>query len=176
MVMRSAGRATQHDLLHINRAALRAFIDACQILVGDADTSSDEAAAVLRDLLLRVLRRSRGAGPEAATNFRVVRVIAYLEESYADSTIDLAAAARTVAVTPPHLDRLLKAHTGLTFLGQLRRIRMRHAARLLQTTNASVKEIAYGCGYASISSFGRDFKRTHACTPREWRELRTLDR
>ncbi len=76
-------------------------------------------------------------------------------------------------MTPPHLDRLLKEHTGLTYLRQLRRIRTRHAERLLLTTVSSVKETAYACGYTSIGSFGRDFRRVHGCSPTEWRNLQT---
>ncbi|PYR26655.1 MAG: GlxA family transcriptional regulator, partial [Acidobacteria bacterium] len=76
-------------------------------------------------------------------------------------------------VTPPHLDRLLKEHTGLTFLQHLRRIRVRHAERLLLTTVSSIKETAYACGYSSPGSFGRDFRRVHGCAPSHWRDLRT---
>ena len=56
---------------------------------------------------------------------------------------------------------------------QLRRIRMRHAERLLLTTMSSIKETAYACGYTSTGSFGRDFRRVHGCAPSEWRDLRT---
>ena len=94
--------------------------------------------------------------------------------TFADSTIRLTSAARHVDVTPPHLDRLLKEQTGLTFLQQLRRIRMRHAERLLLTTPSSIKETAYACGYPSTGSFGRDFRRAHGCTPRLWRDARTV--
>jgi AraC-like DNA-binding protein len=106
-------------------------------------------------------------------NFRVPRVLGYLDAAFADPAIGLASAATHVAVTPPHLAHLLKAHTGLTFLEQLRGRRMRHAEHLLQTTPASIKETAYACGYAGAGSFGRDFKRTHGCSARVWRAARS---
>ena len=108
-------------------------------------------------------------------NFRVVRAVKYLEDTFADPTIHLASAARHIDVTPPHLDRLLRKHTGLTFLQQRRRIRIRHAERLLLTTMSSIKETAYACGYTSTCSFGRDFRRVHGCAPRDWRDLRTAE-
>jgi AraC-like DNA-binding protein len=82
--------------------------------------------------------------------------------------------AKAVDVTPSHLDRLLKEHTGLTFLQQLRRIRMRHAERLLLTTAVSIKETASACGYANLLNFRRDFQRAHGCGARVWRAHRTL--
>jgi two-component system response regulator YesN len=173
--MRRAGHAAHNDAA-MDREALRAFVDACQILVGRVDTiADDESAEVLRDLLVRLLRRrSRAPDPPPPTNFRVTRVLAYLEEEFADTSLKLTSAAAHVDVTPSHLVRLLKEHTGQTFLQHLRGIRMRHAERVLLTTAASIKETAYACGYASTSSFGRDFRRTHECPPREWREIRTL--
>jgi AraC-like DNA-binding protein len=88
--------------------------------------------------------------------------------------IGLASAAQHVDVTPSHLDRLLKEHTGLPFLQHLRLIRMRHAEGLLLTTTSSIKETAYACGYGGTCSFGRDFKRTHGCAARAWRAMRQL--
>jgi AraC-like DNA-binding protein len=172
--MRGADRAAHDQAAFKNREALRAFVDACQVFVGQLDGSQDESAALMRLILTRVLRRAEGTSSQrATTNFRAARVVRYLEDRFADPTIRLALAAQQVDVTPPHLDRLLKEHTGLTFLQQLRRIRMRHAERLLLTTVSSIKETAYACGYTSTGSFGRDFKRVHGCSPSQWRDLQT---
>jgi transcriptional regulator GlxA family with amidase domain len=164
-----------------DREALLAFVDVCQVLIGRIEASGDTA---VRELMLHVLQRAVHAArppaadpvPEArlprqpATSFRVVRVLRFLEQHFADPTLHLTSAARHVDVTPSHLDRLLKGHTGLTFLQQLRRIRMQHAERLLLTTAMSIKETAFACGYASAGSFDRDFRRTHTSPPRAWRE------
>ena len=171
--MRSVRRAVHDKPTSVHHEALRAFVDVFQVLVGRVETN-EELATLVRPLLIRMLRRLPAPAPVAPKNFRVARVLAYLEEQFADATVCLASAARHVDVTPPHLDRLLKEDTGLTFLQHLRRIRMRHAERLLLTTTSSIKETAYACGYAGTGSFGRDFKRTHGCTASVWRAVRTL--
>ena len=172
--MRSDRCAAHDHTASRDREALRALVDACRVIVGRLDGSQDESAALIRLILMRVLRRAGAdSSQRPTTNFRVARVVWYLEDTFADPTIRLASAARHVDVTPPHLDRLLKEHTGLTFLQQLRRIRIRHADCLLRTTVSSIKETAYACGYASPGSFGRDFRRVHGCSPRAWRDLRT---
>jgi AraC-like DNA-binding protein len=150
------------------------IIGALQVLV-DCVEANAESARIVRGLLMRLLQRL----PEPslvprATNFRVARVLRYLEEQFADAAIGLASAAQHVDVTPSHLDRLLKEHTGLPFLQHLRLIRMRHAEGLLLTTTSSIKQTAYACGYGGTCSFGRDFKRTHGCAARAWRAMRQL--
>ena len=173
--MRSAHGAPHDHASPRDREALLDFVNACQTFIGRIDVNPDESTALMRLLLMRALQRApRPSAAHATTNFRVQRVIRYLEETFADPAIRLASAARHVDVTPSHLDRLLKEHTGLTFLQQLRRIRMRHADRLLLTTPSSIKETAYACGYTSTGSFGRDFRRAHGCAPREWQDLRTV--
>jgi AraC-like DNA-binding protein len=159
----------------MEREALCSFVDACQVLVGRIDTNADQSTTLVREILLRLLRRTphRAAG-HSSTNFRVPRAVHFIEERFADPSIDLASVAKAVDVTPSHLDRLLKEHTALTFLQQLRRMRMGHADRLLLTTAASIKEIAYACGYTNLASFGRDFQRAHGCAPRVWRAHRTV--
>jgi len=172
--MRSDHRAAHDQAAFKDREALQVFVDACQVLVGQLDGREDESTALMRLILRRVLQDAgRDASQHRTTNFRVARVMKYLEDTSADPAIRLASAARHVDVTPPHLDRLLKEHTGLTFLQHLRRIRVRHAERLLLTTVSSIKETAYACGYSSPGSFGRDFRRVHGCAPSHWRALRT---
>ena len=168
--MQGVRHAAHDESTSMGREALRSFVDVLQVLVGRVETSSEGSATLLRSILTRMLRRIPEPPPAPpATNFRVVRVLHYLEEQFADATICLASAARHVGVTPSHLDRLLKEHTRLTFLQHLRRIRMRHAEHLLLTTISSIKETAYDCGYARTGSFGRDFKRTHGCAAKVWR-------
>jgi AraC-like DNA-binding protein len=165
-------RRTDHDeSTPIPREALRAFVDVLQVLVGRVDTN-EESATLVRALLMRMLRQL--LDPPSAplpTNFRIARVLSYLEEHFSDATICLASAAHHGGVTPSHLDRLLKEETGLTFLQHVRGIRMRHAERLLLLSNSSIKETAYACGYAGTGTFGRDFKRTHGCAVRGWRAM-----
>ena len=171
--MRGAQRFPYDHAVFRVREALRTFVDACHVLVRQPDGRPDDTAARIRVTLARVLCAWGASSHEPATNFRVARVMQYLEDRFADPTLRLASAAQHVDVTPAHLDRLLKEHTRLTFLQQLRRIRVHHAERLLLTTVSSIKETAYACGYSSTGSFGRDFRRVHGRCPSEWRDLRS---
>ncbi len=50
------------------------------------------------------------------------------------------------------------------------RCRINIASALLQSTREQIGEIAFKCGYASISSFNRAFRKIHRETPRAYRK------
>ena len=53
-----------------------------------------------------------------------------------------------------------------TYLGS---VRSEYAAKLIKTTNKSLTEIAYECGYISLNTFCRCFKRHFSKTPSEYK-------
>ena len=49
------------------------------------------------------------------------------------------------------------------------RLRLSKAAELMQTTKASIGDIAADCGYPNQLHFSRAFKKRYGVSPREWR-------
>ncbi|MDQ1913882.1 AraC family transcriptional regulator [Paenibacillus sp. GD4] len=58
--------------------------------------------------------------------------------------------------------------TGLSPMQYIHRLRMELGAKLLQTTNLSVTEIALSTGYPELYSFSRAFKRYYGTAPTEY--------
>jgi YesN/AraC family two-component response regulator len=100
---------------------------------------------------------------------QVLRAIDAIEHRYAEPALQVSAVAHDLGVSTEHLCRVLKRHTGLTFVALLRRTRVRAACRLLQTTTLSMKEIATRVGLRSASRFNRDFKNVCGVPPSEYR-------
>ncbi|MBC7922730.1 MAG: helix-turn-helix domain-containing protein [Ferruginibacter sp.] len=61
--------------------------------------------------------------------------------------------------------RFFHQHTRQTFKGAPTQVRIRRACRRLATTPDSIDQIAFGCGYNSISLFNRVYKRIVKTTP-----------
>lgn len=76
---------------------------------------------------------------------------------------ELAHAAKT---SPRTLSRRVYAGLGMTPLEFVQRLRVAHAAHLLDTTQASVEEISARVGYADAAAFRRVFQRHVGDTPR----------
>jgi len=102
-------------------------------------------------------------------NRQVVHTMRTIEERYADTNLHVGDVAQDLGVSTEHLCRLLKRHTGLTFVMHLRRARVRAACRLLQTTTLSMKQIAGRVGFGSASRFDRDFKHVCGVSPSAYR-------
>jgi YesN/AraC family two-component response regulator len=100
---------------------------------------------------------------------QVTRTMQLIENRYIESTLQVSAVAQDLGVSTEHLCRVLKRHTGLTFVTLLRRTRVRAACRLLQTTTLSMKEIAGQAGFSSASRFDRDFKTVCGVSPSAYR-------
>jgi YesN/AraC family two-component response regulator len=100
---------------------------------------------------------------------QVFRAMHVIENRYIETTLHVGTVAQDLGVSTEHLCRVLKRHTGLTFVTLLRRTRVRAACRLLQTTTLSMKEIASRAGFSSASRFDRNFKMVCGVSPSEYR-------
>jgi len=77
--------------------------------------------------------------------------------------------ARSVEISRSHIWRLFKAETDISPGQYLQLLRMQQAARLLATTQMSVKQIVGEVGYSDKALFARHFKKTHGITPSAYR-------
>lgn len=72
-------------------------------------------------------------------------------------------------VSPAHLSRVFHKSTGLTVTDYLARFRVANARSLLARQEHSITEIAFACGFQSISQFNRTFKKVEGCPPSQIR-------
>jgi xylan 1,4-beta-xylosidase len=70
---------------------------------------------------------------------------------------------------PSHFSKLFHQKMGITFNHYVSSIRLNYAKRLLATTNQSISFICFECGFASVSSFNRNFLEIVGCTPNAYR-------
>ena len=78
------------------------------------------------------------------------------------------------SLSPAHFRRLFSAVIETSPLKYLNVTRIRQAAVLLRTTEASVLSISEEVGYRSVSSFNRQFRDTMGQTPHEWRRRMSI--
>lgn len=67
------------------------------------------------------------------------------------------------------LDNLFQKHLGRSISGEMTRIRLGRAMRLLENTTQSVEEVARECGFLSATYFCRFFKRESGSSPALYR-------
>lgn len=69
-----------------------------------------------------------------------------------------------------YLSQYFKQATGLSYTDYVIRYRVNEASYLLKNTSQTVLQTAYDCGFESLRSFNRNFKRVTALTPQEYRD------
>ena len=105
---------------------------------------------------------------ENETVRNVERSIAYMRE-HIDKPLQVATLAAFANVSPSHFFALFKQLTGCPPMDYFTRLRMRHACRLLDSTSASVKEVAAALGYDDQFYFSRVFKAVNNVPPSRYR-------
>ena len=96
-------------------------------------------------------------------------MILYLEDHFAED-ISLDSLSERFRRSPEYLCALFKAATGETILQYLRRVRIHQAKiRLMETPDASLREISEACGFHSVSYFGKVFREATGFTPQGYR-------
>ncbi|NIZ93402.1 helix-turn-helix domain-containing protein [Kineococcus rubinsiae] len=79
--------------------------------------------------------------------------------------VRLSAAAATAGMSESAFSRCFQRATGQTFSDVVRKLRLAHAATLLEQTTRPVSEIAGAVGFANLSNFNRRFLAGHGVTP-----------
>lgn len=79
-------------------------------------------------------------------------------------------AADVSAMTVPAFCRYFKKVTGKTFITYLTNFRIVYACKLLSDEHSTIAEVAFECGFNSLSQFNRSFKRFTGRTPTDYRQ------
>lgn len=88
----------------------------------------------------------------------------YHENIYAEEL------AKHCNVSETHLRRLFSEHMEVGILEYINRVRIQEACELLKKTDYSVSEIAQRCGFSTVSTFNRNFKKLEGENPCSWRK------
>ena len=99
---------------------------------------------------------------------RIEEVLSYISENI-DQPLTLESLAQRVSLSPFYFSRVFRKETGYTLREYLINTRINAARFYLRTTELSLKEISYRCGYGSDSTFCTTFKRITGMTPLEYR-------
>ena len=137
-------------------------------LPGDAGISCAHANFTNFQVMKKEAVASRMCAFRYAANTKVAAIESYLAVHYAkDITLDNLA--QHFYLSKNYLCDMFRSTTGTTVLNFLIKIRLAFAARLLQTSEHSIREIADMVGYDDSAYFSRAFKKFYGVSPEAWR-------
>ena len=101
------------------------------------------------------------------------QIVNSIMERISDKGYSVEALASDMCITSGHLNRKIKSITGITTQQYILRIRMEYAKHiLLNSTDLTISEVAYKCGFEDAASFSRAFRRTFDKSPSQMRQDR----
>lgn len=134
----------------------------------------EEVKGMLAVFLINIARENRewdgiGTELEGRIAIPVCRAMDYIELHYMEplKAEDLV---KQCHISEAHLRRLFSFYLKMSPLEYINLVRIRMACDYLKTTDEQVANIAYKCGFPTLSTFNRNFKKIQGFSPNEWRK------
>jgi len=113
--------------------------------------------------------RSFAFSPEGQEGDRINKAMKYILDHY-HQDISVEKIADHIGMSPNAFSRFFKSKTYKHFIEFVNEVRITNATRMLASDSQSIADVAYHCGYNSLSNFNRHFKRHTRITPMEYKQ------
>jgi AraC-like DNA-binding protein len=98
------------------------------------------------------------------------QVAEFIQQHLGNSEVNIDDLAAATATSRSGLNRKMKHLFGMSPAEFIRESRISRAATLLATTDRTISDIAYECGFSDMNYFGKCFKARHKITPSAYRK------
>jgi AraC-like DNA-binding protein len=119
--------------------------------------------------LLSLTHEFRDCRDAAETEDLITRVKHLVSAAYS-RPLRISDIAGQAGVSPEHLSRQFRKHSGLTLTAYINSIRLESSLYMLQNTAMPLKQIAVECGFKNVNYFTTQFKKHFSRTPMDVRK------
>lgn len=135
----------------------------------------EEVKGLTRALLMQIARwnekdetQEKNAILDDASIALILPALNYIGENFHES-IRIEELADVCHISETHLRRIFQESMRMPPVEYINWVRIRAACKELRKTNASVSDIALHCGFTTISTFNRNFRKIPGVSPQQWR-------
>jgi len=101
---------------------------------------------------------------------RIKRIVDYIENNYQDK-IRLKDLSDMEQITETHLSHFFSENFHMSFQEYLMKLRCEKARSMLLTTDLTLFDISFSCGFSDPKYLNKCFLRQYGCLPKQYREL-----
>jgi len=135
--------------------------------------NSDYVISGLILSLLTIHSREMTLNMEKRADYTIIEkitpAISYVQSNYGEK-ITIEKLSSLCYVSNTSLRKLFQEFAKMSPLEYIHSVRIKHASILLLTTKKQIMDVAYECGYPTISSFNRKFFEHYKISPKEYRK------
>ena len=133
----------------------------------------------MENLLFAILR-CHGDNPSLETGLapqnnllQIAPGIAYMEQNYA-LPVKISECAKQCGMSETHYRRLFEEYSHMTPTDYLNLLRVQRACELMRRSADSMEVVAMKCGFATVSTFNRNFRKFVGTSPYRWKSSPNL--
>ena len=154
----------------------------CELIEVHRNTDSfylEESEGLLEVILSRIARIGKQADKNKLDNNYnplyektsgvVIKAMEYVRKHYHEH-IRIDEIAQYCYISETHFRRVFSEYMKMGILEYINFIRIQEACAYLRTLDKEIKEIAYLCGFPTISTFNRNFKKIMGTNPLSWKK------
>ncbi len=128
----------------------------------------DIIVLISRNHIRSFLSGNNSSNKKIAGLQQINKAFEYIEKNFPQQ-VTLKDASNAAGFSVYYFSRLFKEYTGQSFLSYLNTYRVKHAEKLLKSTELPILDIAMESGFNSLTTFNRIFKRVKGCSPTFYR-------
>jgi transcriptional regulator GlxA family with amidase domain len=133
------------------------------------DTPTNAAEHLLRTAIHTVGARRATYGPPKQHFAKTVAAVNAIFSHKLAEPLTESHLARYAGMQPIAYSRFFRRHTDIPFIKYLNRLRINRASELLISSDMSVTDICYACGFNNVANFNRQFLGQKAMPPSHYR-------
>jgi AraC-like DNA-binding protein len=135
------------------------------------EAMSEVLAFVAMLIAREIEQRQRDAAPAGLDPLQ--KATRFIEMNFTDK-LRLSTVARAAGFSDDYFSRRFRETIGVSFKDYVAKRRIAHAQELLLKKDTRISEVAFACGFESISHFNRSFKQVTRTSPKLYRNAKRL--
>lgn len=163
----------QNRIHYLDNEEFNNILNIFYFINNEFNTKQQYSEMIVDNLLLTILyfllRKSKITAQQTKQTSPLINGLNYINSHFNDNPT-LEQVAQAIHLNAVYFSFLFKKTLNKSFIEYLTELKIEHAKKLLLSTNISATEIAFACGFDSLSSFYRNFKKITNMSPSAFKQ------